>query len=167
MVCVYSPFSMRSGYHHIMLSRESQPKSAFVSPMGKFELICVPFGLAPARAYFQTLVNDVLTRIDFDFTYLDDILVFSPDIKTHLKHLRILFQRLREADLNLKESKCYFLKAYPLFRSSNFGQRHWTITTEIRMYWGNALTQKSKIHQTFPKTSTLLLQVYTTFCRYS
>ena len=31
---------------------------------------------------------------------------------THLKHVRQLFDRLREADLKLKESKCNFLKAH-------------------------------------------------------
>ena len=31
---------------------------------------------------------------------------------THLKHVRQLFDRLREADLKLKESKCNFFKAH-------------------------------------------------------
>ena len=38
--------------------------------------------------------------------------MFSPDMDTHLKHVRQLFDRLREADLKLKESKCNFLKAH-------------------------------------------------------
>ena len=33
-------------------------------------------------------------------------------METHLKHVRQLFDRLREADLKLKESKCNFLKAH-------------------------------------------------------
>ena len=70
------------------------------------------FGLAQAPAYFQRLVNEVLRGLPFAFGYLDDILVFSPDMETHLKHVRQLFDRLREADLKLKESKCNFLKAH-------------------------------------------------------
>ena len=31
-------------------------------------------------------------------------------METHLKHLRILFERLRSADVKLKEVKCNFLK---------------------------------------------------------
>ena len=31
---------------------------------------------------------------------------------THLKHVRQLFDRMRETDLKLKASKCYFLKAH-------------------------------------------------------
>ena len=33
-------------------------------------------------------------------------------MKTHLEHMRVIFQRLKEANLKLKESKCSFLKAH-------------------------------------------------------
>ena len=72
----------------------------------------VHFGLAQAPAYFQRLVNEVLSGLTFAFGYLDDILVYSPDMETHLKHLRQLFMKLREADLKLKEVKCNFLKKH-------------------------------------------------------
>ena len=68
--------------------------------------------MAQAPTYFQRLVNKVLSGLTFAFGYLDDILVFSPDIETHLKHLRILFERMRSADLKLKEVKCNFLKKH-------------------------------------------------------
>ena len=61
-------------------------------------------------AYFQRLGNEVLSGLTFAFGYLDDILVYSPDMEMHLEHLRMLFMRLREADLKLKEVKCNFLK---------------------------------------------------------
>ena len=72
----------------------------------------VPFGLAQAPAYFQRLVNEVLSGLAFAFGYLDDILVCSPDMETHLEHLRKLFIKLREADLKLNEIKCNFLKKH-------------------------------------------------------
>ena len=107
---IYSTFDMRSGYYYMVLSEESRPKSAFVSAYGKWEFKRCPFGLAQAPAYFQRLINEVLSGLTFTFGYLDDILVFSLDMETHLKHLRILFERLRSADLKLKEVKCNFLK---------------------------------------------------------
>ena len=103
---------MRSGYYHMVLSEKSRPKSAFVSSFGKWELKRCPFGLPQAPAYFQRLVNEVLSRLPFAFGYLDDILVYSPDMETHLEHLRSLFVKLREADLKLKEVKCNFLKKH-------------------------------------------------------
>ena len=96
----------------MVLSEESRPKSAFVSAYGKWIFKRCPFGLAQAPAYFQRLVNEVLSGLTFAFGYLDDILIFSPDMETYLKCLRILFKRLRSADLKLKEVKCNFLKKH-------------------------------------------------------
>ena len=103
---------MRSGYYHMVLSEKSRPKSGFISSLGKWEFKRCSFGLAQTPAYFQRLVNEVLSRLTFAFRYLDDILVFSPDIETHLEYLRSLFVKLREADLKLKEVKCNFLKKH-------------------------------------------------------
>ena len=94
----------------MVLSEKSRPKSAFVSSFGKWEFKRCPFGSAQAPAYFQRLVNEVLSGLTFAFGYLDDILAFSLDMETHMEHLRVLFERLQTADLKLKEVKCNFLK---------------------------------------------------------
>ena len=91
---IYSTFDMRSGYYHMVLSEKSRPKSAFVSSFGKWEFKRCPFGLAQAPAYFQRLVNEFLSCLTFAFGYLDDILVFSPDMEINTEHLIVLFERL-------------------------------------------------------------------------
>ena len=81
---------MRSGYHQMRLSPESQAKSAFVigGPNGaNLEFKVCPFGLAQAPVYFHRLVNDVLRGLPFASGYLDDILGFSPDMDTHLTNM--------------------------------------------------------------------------------
>ena len=50
---VFSTIDLRSGYHHITLGKDSRAKTAFVTPLGKYEFLMVPFGLAQAPAYFQ------------------------------------------------------------------------------------------------------------------
>ena len=112
---VYSAIDMRSGYFHLGLSNDAKPKTAFVpgGPHGaKYEFNRCPFGLSQAPAYFQRLIHEVLKGITFTFGYLDDILIFSLDNKTHLEHLEVVFQRLREADLKLKASECNFFKKH-------------------------------------------------------
>ena len=79
----------------------AKPKSAFVTPTDKYEFTRCPFGLTQAPAYFQRLINKVLVGLDFACGYLDDTLIHSPDVCTHLKHIKQLFQRLREVDLKL------------------------------------------------------------------
>ena len=68
--------------------------------------------MAQAPAYFQRPMDEVLRGLLFAFGYLDDILIFSSNVKTHLEHIKILFDQLREAELKLKESKCNFLKRH-------------------------------------------------------
>ena len=109
---IFSNFDLRSGYHHMKLSPEARAKSAFVTPLDKFEFTRCPFGLSQTPAYFQRLMNQVIKGLPFAFVYLDDVLIHSPDVKTHLKHIRILFQRLRKADLKFKDSKCNYFKTH-------------------------------------------------------
>jgi transposase InsO family protein len=107
----FTNLDLRAAYHHIALSEAAQPKSAFVTPFGKFEYKKVPFGLAQAPAYFQRLVNEVLSGLGHcSFAYLDDILIFSKDIQSHLQHIRLVFERLRTANLKIKLAKCDFFK---------------------------------------------------------
>ena len=109
---IFSTFDLRSGYHHMALSLEATAKSAFVTPMDKFEFTRCPFGLSQAPAYFQRLINKVIKGLPFASGYLDDVLIHSLDIETHLQHIRIFFQRLREADLKLKNSKYNYFKTH-------------------------------------------------------
>ena len=109
---VYSGFDAQSGYHHMGLSAKARPKSAFITPTDKYEFTRCPFGLMEAPAYFQRLINKVLVGLDFTFGYLDNILIYSPDVPAHLVHMRQLFQRLREADLKLNREKCNFFKSH-------------------------------------------------------
>ena len=154
---IYSTFNMRSGYYHMVLSEESGPKSAFVSAYGKWEFKRCPFGLAQAPAYFQRLVNEVLSYLTFAFGYLDDILVFSPDMEMHLKHLRILFERLRSADLKLKEVKFKLpQETYSISRTYYIRRRYCPSTRKVRKHTEHATTKKSQRSKTIFRTYRLL-----------
>ena len=108
---IFTTLDLRSGYYHIALDKESKAKTAFVMPFGKYEFNAVPLGLAQAPAYFQQLISIVLQDCsDFAMAYLDDIIIFSQNEEDHLKHIEIIFKKLKKADLKLKESKCNFFK---------------------------------------------------------
>ena len=70
----------------------------------------MPFGLANAPSVFQALVNDVLREMleKFVFVYLDDILIFSPNLSEHKVHVRQVLQALLKARLFVKAEKCSF-----------------------------------------------------------
>ena len=101
---IYSTFDMRSGYYHMVLSEKSRPKSAFVSSFGKWEFKRCPFGLAQAPAYFQRLVNEVLSGLNFTFGYLDDILVYSPDTENLPETLEKTIHEIETGRFEIKGS---------------------------------------------------------------
>ena len=104
----FSTLDLRAGYHHIGLTTDLIPKTAFTSPFGKYEYITLPFGLAQAPAYFQELMTGVLKDLLFVMAYLDDIIIYSSTPEEHLEHIRTVFEKLCNAKLSMKLSKCHF-----------------------------------------------------------
>ena len=108
---LFTTLDLRSGYYHISLSENSKAKAVFITPFGKYEFEAVPFSLAQALAYFQQLISVVLQECsDFAMASIENIIIFSKNEAEHLKHIEIIFLRLKEAGLKLKESKCDFFK---------------------------------------------------------
>ena len=97
-----------AGYHYIPLDKPSIPKTAFNSPFRKYEYMKVPFGLAQAPAYFQELMTGILKDLNFAKAYLDDIILFSKNPQEHLSYIRMVFKKLKSANLFMKKSKCNF-----------------------------------------------------------
>ena len=104
----FSTLDLRARYHHIGLTTDSIPKTAFTSPFGKYKYIKVPFGLAQAPAYFQELMTGVLKDLPFAMAYLDDIIIYSSTPEEHLEHIKTVFEKLCDAKLSMKLSKCHF-----------------------------------------------------------
>ena len=95
---IFTTLDLRSGYYHIGLDKESKAKTAFITPIGKYEFNAVPFGLAQAPAYSQQLISIVLQDCSkFAMVYLDNIIIFSKNKEEHLKHIEIIFQKLKKA----------------------------------------------------------------------
>ena len=93
----------------MMLSKSASAKTAFLTDLGKFQFLQVPFGLTNAPAYFQELMNMILHGAgSFALAYLDDVLIFSSTPEDHIEHIGIVLKHLKEAGLKLKKSKCCF-----------------------------------------------------------
>jgi len=95
------------GFYHIELNEEDKQKTAFTTPMGRFEYNRMPMGMKTAPAAFQRLVDvAILQAMPYPTAcYIDDVMLASPGEDQHLKHLGLLLQRLRETGLKLKVEK--------------------------------------------------------------
>ncbi|XP_026416204.1 uncharacterized protein LOC113311598 [Papaver somniferum] len=107
---VFSKIDLRAGYHQIRVYPPDTYKTAFKTHQGHYEFMVMPFGLTNAPASFQSLMNDVFGPHlrKFILVFFDDILVYSPDMDTHLKHLEVTLKTLQDHSLFSKLSKCTF-----------------------------------------------------------
>ena len=113
----FSTLDLASGYWQIAMDPNSHEKTAFITHSGLYEFLVMPFGLCnDAPSAFQRLMNRVLCGVNpedgpmFVAAYLDDVLIFSKTMEEHLVHLQLVLDRLIQAGLKLKPSKCHFVQ---------------------------------------------------------
>eukprot|EP00731_Ephydatia_muelleri_P003023 Em0001g3023a len=108
----FSCLDLTSGYWQVEVAPEDREKTAFVTPYGLFQFRVMPFGLTNAPATFQRLMERVLAGLHWTtcLIYLDDILIFSATVQQHFTRLREIFDRLKQAGLKIKPSKCLLLQ---------------------------------------------------------
>ncbi|GJP56412.1 hypothetical protein CLOM_g15473 [Closterium sp. NIES-68] len=107
---VFSKLDLRSGYWQIRMADNSIHKTTFRTRYGSYEYLVMPFGLTNALATFQAEMNHILRPLldECVVVYLDDILIYSRDIKQHVEHLRRVFEILRRERFYVKLSKSEF-----------------------------------------------------------
>ena len=71
----------------------------------------MPFGLRNAGQTFQCLMDQILSGLPFTFVYIDDVLVASTDMKTHLQHMRLVLEIFDKNGLVINPAKCEFGKS--------------------------------------------------------
>ena len=89
--------------------KKSIPYTAVtVGLLGFYKCICMPFRLTNAPATFQRLMESCLRELHLQYCiiYLDDTIIFSKTPEEHLHQLKLVFQKISEAGLKLKPSKC-------------------------------------------------------------
>jgi hypothetical protein len=95
---VFSKIDLHSGYHQIKMCVKDIPKTDFSTRYDMYEYLVMSFWLTNAPACFIYLRNSVfMPKLDkFVVIFIDDILVYSKNMKEHEEHLRVVLQRLRE-----------------------------------------------------------------------
>src|SRR6266498_2956325 len=83
----------------------------------------MPFELCNAPATFQRLMNKILRPYISKFVkvYLDNVIIYSRSREEHIKHVQAVLQKIREANLKLKPSKCKWFEQELTFVGHKIG----------------------------------------------
>ena len=105
---IYSKIDLCHAYHLVRIAEGDEWKTAFKTHYGSYEWLVMLFGLTNSPATFQRFMNDILGDLldKCIMVYLNDILVYSNNLKEHKEHIHELLRRLRKHGLYTKANKC-------------------------------------------------------------
>uniref|UniRef100_A0A0W0EUD6 Reverse transcriptase domain-containing protein n=1 Tax=Moniliophthora roreri TaxID=221103 RepID=A0A0W0EUD6_MONRR len=93
----FTKLDLQNGYNNIRIKNGDQWKAAFKTNKGLFKPMVMFFGLSNSPATFQSFMNDIFADYieeGWIVIYMDDILIFSPDLETHKKWTIQVLERL-------------------------------------------------------------------------
>ncbi|GFW14943.1 retrovirus-related Pol polyprotein from transposon 17.6 [Trichonephila clavipes] len=108
----FSTLDLKSGYWQVELHPDDKAKTAFTTGQGLWQFKVMPFGLCNASATFERLMETALGGLSYEacLVYLDGIIIVGRSFEEHLKNIRRVLQKLKEANLKLSPSKCHLFR---------------------------------------------------------
>ena len=107
---IFSTIDLTSGFWKQSLEESSRQYTTF-TVLGKgtrYQWTVTPMGLQGSQASFARLIDYVMRALSGVLTYIDDVLVHTPDHETQLALLEQTLLRLRKYNLKLNVSKSCF-----------------------------------------------------------
>jgi len=103
----HSKLDMSEAYEQIRVQPEDVPKTAFATIFSTFVSQVMQQGDCNSPLTFQRLMIAVFREYiaNFIHIYLDNIFIYSSFIEEHEEHLRMVFNKLNEAQLYLSQDK--------------------------------------------------------------
>ncbi|XP_070194787.1 uncharacterized protein [Littorina saxatilis] len=105
----FTKLDLTKGYWCIPIVEEDRDKTAFTTSRGQFRWANMPFGLKTATGIFNRMMRKLLGPLKRDdvFHFMDDILIATESWEEHMVALKAVLQRLQDASISAKPSKCY------------------------------------------------------------
>nr|KYP49066.1 Transposon Ty3-I Gag-Pol polyprotein [Cajanus cajan]KYP49091.1 Transposon Ty3-I Gag-Pol polyprotein [Cajanus cajan]KYP49095.1 Transposon Ty3-I Gag-Pol polyprotein [Cajanus cajan] len=99
-----------SGYNQIRMHPRDEDKTTFVTESANYCYQVMPFGLKNAGATYQRIMDKIFSdQIEKNIeVYVDDMVVKSADIPSHVADLAEAFNALRRHQMRLNPDKCVF-----------------------------------------------------------
>ena len=106
----FTKLNLWAGYSNMHITEGHKWKTAFWMCYRSYKMLVMPFRLTNAPSAFQFFMNDIF----HDFLdvciviYLESILIYSDNKKTHEEQVRKVLWWLRDNHLHAKPEKCSF-----------------------------------------------------------
>ncbi len=103
--------NIRQTFHRIRITDvESKDLTTFKIKLNAYKYRVLSFDLCNEFVTYQHYMNDVFFDYfdDFVFVYIDNIFIYNNFKKKHIKHVKKILQRLRDANLQVDIDKCEF-----------------------------------------------------------
>ena len=108
---IFSKLDLKSAYWQFPMEAHSIEKTAFCPGpgYGLWEFTVMPYGLTCATQTCQRGLDTILQNCKHCVdNYVDDCIVFSDDMTSHIQDLRLVLGKLQAAGFTLRGSKCSF-----------------------------------------------------------
>ena len=102
----FSKIDLCKGYWQIPMRLQDRDLTSFLTPDGLYRFKVMPFGMSNSPATFNRLMRQVLRGLKHTVCFLDDILIHTQSFEDHILEVRSVLERLRDAHLTAKPSKC-------------------------------------------------------------
>ncbi len=88
----FCSIDLASVYWQIKVADKDREKTAFISHLGLYEFLCIPFGLTGAPATFLSLMDKVLDGLIGEryLVYLDDVIIYGGMFEETLSYLKLV-----------------------------------------------------------------------------
>ncbi|XP_045445754.1 uncharacterized protein K02A2.6-like [Melitaea cinxia] len=107
---VFSKIDLRKAYMNRRMDGEAQKLMTLTTPWGLYRPTFMMFGMASAPQEWQDFMDKHFNMPNV-YCFIDDILVASCDIKSHLKTLECIFNKLRILNIKINKDKTVLMSS--------------------------------------------------------
>ena len=105
---IFTTLDLTNAFHRFKIRTQDRPITTFTYNQRQYMFRGCPFGLKPISSKFQRVMNIIFKDMPFVRTFVDDIVIFSPDLEIHVTHVQQAIHALTQANLILNPAKCHF-----------------------------------------------------------
>lgn len=105
---IFSKIDFSDAYLQVEIDDSCKELVTINTHRGLYRYNRLPFGVKCAPAIFQQIMDTMLSGLPFAMAYMDDIVIASPSLAAHQKHVEEVFSRIKEYGFSLQIQKCEF-----------------------------------------------------------